>query len=391
MFELRAKSEANEFDMMLHGTIGEWDKVNASDFSRAMNAAYSQGAKKINLKIHSPGGNPFEGIAIGTKIMECRARGMKVHAVIEGMAASMMSAVTTFCDSTSIAKHARMMVHQSRGIAVGSAAQILGYGNMMVTMNETLAELYAGKTGKEKKWVLDNWMAEGKDKWFNHTEAIQAKLADAEAGESKVKALAAEDASYFQMAAHYDQYFNDTTDTMNKTELIALLGLKAEATDAEINAALKTLKAKADGASPATPAPGAPAQPADEKTKLAESIVAMAKERGADEALQATIKTIALLDASAALSLVPKGEAKAEDKKTEPEKPLSISDLLTAMKGGASTGPADRKDWGYDDWSAKDSAGLLAMARTKTADFVALFEKKYGYKPSETEIKQLAA
>lgn len=380
MYELTAKSD-RKVDMMLHGTIAESEKINAADFGRAMNSALAMNAQEINLRIHSPGGNPFEGIAMGTKITECRAKGVKVNAIIEGMAASMMSALCCFCDKVFIAKHARMMIHQSAGIAIGSASQVIRYGKLMQTINDTLAEIYSGKTGQEEKWVKDNWMAEGKDQWFTDQEAVDAKLADEVIGETKVKALAAEGGTYFQMAAHYDQFFKTNNDEMKKEEILKLLpSLKAEATDQEILAALtEAMKSKATATPPAA---------GDDKTKLVDNLVALAKERGMTEEKQITaLKKLAETDMSAAMDLLPAVKKEAETTVTAP---VNLKDVLTLLKGDGKAGPEDRTGWTFDQWEQKDPAGFAALLKEKPKEYIKLFNAKFGYEPTEAELKKVS-
>jgi ATP-dependent protease ClpP protease subunit len=385
--------------MMLHGTIAEWEKVNSNDFSRAMNAALAQNATEVNLRVHSPGGNPFEGIAMGTKITEVRARGVKVTAHIEGLAASMMSAVVCFCDKVIIAKHARMMVHQSKGVAIGSAAQVIGYGNMMQTMNETLAEIYATKTGKEKKWVMENWMAEGKDKWFTDQEALESKLADQVSGETKVKAMSAEGGTYFQMAAHYDQFFNtEQNDFMKKEELIKFLGLKADATELEIATAMNEMKLKASAtpAPTAPPAPAAPPAPVAAADAVVNGIVALAKARGiSDEKQLNAIKALAAVNSQAAIDLIPAapaapGAAPATEAKAEAPKPISIAELMASMSAEKGGSTPDKANWGWKDWSKPENEKeFAALLEKEPKKFIALFKAEFNYEPSENELSGL--
>jgi len=390
MFELRAKS-SKETDILMYGSISEWGRVRAEDVYKAIASAKSQGYEKVNLKINSPGGSIFEGIAI---MSQMGGEDIIIEACVEGMAASMASVVLQGAHKRKMVKGGRLMVHQGHGGAFGSATQIRDYADLLESLNKTMADIYAKRSKRDTKYILENWMAEGKDTWFTAEQALKEGLID-EIVDGKVVPLEKENASYMEMAAHYSQQLNTTETEMNKQELIALLGLKADATEAEIQTALKAMKAKADAnTAPPAPKPDASnAAPAgelpkgDEKAKLVEAVMELAKARGMKEEGQlAAIKKVAEFDIKAAMDLLPPVAAE-----IKPTPAPSVNDILTALKGGSSSVAEDRKSWSYDDWQAKDSAGLLKLAKENVAEFSKLFEAQYGIKPTEEEVKKLVA
>lgn len=381
MYEMRARSN-KETDLLLYGTISQWDEVRASEFVKAINHAKDQGYVIINLRINSPGGSIFEGLAIATKIRMMDE--LTINAYIDGLAASMASVIACSCDKTFIAKGARMMIHQGKGGVWGSARQIRDYADLLDSLNKTLADIYNKKTGKEKDWIIKNWMAEGKDTWFTEDEAKRDSLAD-EVVEGKVKPLHKEAATFYEMAAHYEQFFDTTKNAMDKEtkdKLIKVLALKADATDAEILAAVE-----AKNAAPAKEEKKEDKTAAgDGKKELVDGVVALAKERGLPEDKAEAFRKIAELDMKAAMTLLP-SEKKEEVKETKTA--ASINDLLEAFKKGGTTngGSTDRASWTYDEWSKNDPKALLALAKDKPAEFSKLFEASFGYAPTDADIK----
>jgi hypothetical protein len=280
------------------------------------------------------------------------------------------------------------MIHQGSGGVIGSANQIRNYADLLDSLNKTLADIYASRTGKDSKWILDNWMAEGKDTWFTAEQALKENLID-EIVEGNVKPLEKEQASYMEMAAHYSQQF-ETENAMTKEtkdKLIKQLNLKADATDEQILEAIEAInktpeKPTVDPAKPAASA--APESAADEKAALVEGIVALAKERGVtDEKQIAALKKVAEMDIKAAMDLMPAAAKPAE-------KSLNLNELIASFKneGGAAAANTDRSKWNYEQWEKNDPKGLLALANTKPAEFAALFEASFGYKPTDEEIKK---
>jgi ATP-dependent Clp endopeptidase proteolytic subunit ClpP len=397
MYELRAKSK-KETDMLMYGSISEWGRVNAEGFIRALLAAKASSYEKINLRFHSPGGSIFEGLAI---ISQMHAQGIEVHGFVDGIACSMASAILVSCNKAYMVKGTRLMIHQGSGGVFGSASQIRNYADLLASLNGTLADLYARKTKKESKWILDNWMAEGKDTWFTAEQALKEGLIDGIV-EGSVKPLPQEkeNASLYEMAAHYDQFCKDTTesDTMNKEQLIKLLGLNANATEAEIEAALTALKAKAEKApadnadqkkdAPAGDQSKKDASAADQNTVI-DGIAALAKERGMkDEQIEA-VKKLAATDVKSAMALIPAATEKTDTNGGT----LNLNELITALKGGngGASSKEDRKSWKYSDWQKNDSNGLLAMGKDKPEEFAKLYAAEHGYTPSVDEVKKLVA
>lgn len=391
MYELRAKNK-KEIDILMYGSIGEWNRVNAEDTYRALTSAKNQGYEKVNLKINSPGGQIFEGIAILTQMS---IPGIEIHATVEGFAASMGSVILQGATRRKMVRGGRLMIHQGAGGVIGSVSQIRNYADLLDSLNKTLADIYAKRSGKDPKWILENWMAEGKDTWFTAEQALKENLID-EIVEGNVKPLEKEQASYMEMAAHYTQQF-ETENAMTKEtkdKLIKELNLQANATDEQILEAIEGIKktstatAAADPAKPAAPAPAAAAAPAEgaaaEKAALVEGIVALAKERGVtDEKQLAALKKVAEMDIKAAMDLMPAAAAgKAADKT------LNLNELITSLKGDAAGATADRSKWNYEQYEKNDPEGLIALAKTKPAEFAALFEASFGYRPTEEEIKK---
>ena len=147
MFNLTAESKTI-VDIMMYGSMSEWSRVNSTDFAKALKQAEDDGYTQANLRINSPGGSIFEGLAM---ISAMKSSNLIIHAYIDGMAASMMSAVAINADRVFIAKGGHMMIHQGSGGVHGSAKKIKNYAELLSSLNTTIAELYAEKTGKKDR------------------------------------------------------------------------------------------------------------------------------------------------------------------------------------------------------------------------------------------------
>jgi ATP-dependent protease ClpP protease subunit len=389
MFDIVAKANS-EVEIQMYGTIAQWEKLNATDFVNAVNTAMKSNPKIVVFPIHSPGGNVGEGMPMINKVRELKAKGVKTIARIDGMAASMASVFAACCDETELTPFCRMMVHEGKVGIHGSVKELRNMANLLEGINKDIASIYAEKTGQDEKWILDNWMSEGKDTWFTAQEAIDAKLADRKTGAvvkhlPKVSALN----DWSAIAAAYDPFFNDTTQKkMDREQLIKKLGLQANATDAEILAALDTALTATEKKDTTPP----PSEKKDDKdlAPVIDGVVALAKERGLSDTQIESVKALAKTDLKAAMAFIP---AKAETKPEE--KSLSVNELLAALKssgtGAEASASKERAGWSFSEWSKKDPAGLMAMAKDKPAELSKLYSKEFGMELSAEEIKKLTA
>ncbi len=383
MFELRAKSNS-QADILMYGSVGEWNRINARDVHQNLVDAKTKGYEKVKYRMNCMGGSIYEGIAIISAIQNS---GIDVSAAIDGIAASMGAAIIACIDDVEMAEGARLMIHQGSSAASGQAWQIRDQADLLDSLNRTLAEYFSKKTGKDRQWILDNWMAAGKDKWFTAQEALDAKLIK-RIIPGKAKPMPKEEATYHEMAAHYEQFFKNE-DTMNRDELIALLGLAATATDAEIKAAMAANKTKAEAADAAATAAAAEKAKdtskgtdtvATDKALAIDGIVALGKERGMDDKQLASLKVLAGVDVKAAMDMIP---TKATETST-----VSIAQMIAdASKGGVgAVNKADRKTWGWKEWS-EEPAAFAELLKTNPAEYQRIFKAEFNYEPTLAELQ----
>lgn len=382
MFELKAVAQAKDkFEIMMYGNISQWEKANATDFKKSMDMAIAQGAKEIIFPTHSGGGSIYEGIAMSNAVAEARAKGIKTICRVDGLAASMAAVFAASCDEMHVAENSRTMVHEGRTVSIGTVTDLRNDADQLESLNSDIADVFAKKTGKTKEWIMENWLS-GKDKWFNAQQAIDAKLADKKIGNvhKKIPAMAYS-TPWEKMAASYDKIFNP--DNTMKDQLIATLGLDANATDEQITAAVAAMKDK-QAAPPASadatagkPAASAPASAGEDKA--VEMFMKIADERGVkDPKKLESLRIVAKANINAAFDLLP--EKKEEDT-------LRLSDVIAQLKGGATGGSAERANWSFDDWQTKDPSGFHAMLQKEPKKYQELFKAQFGFAPSMEELQ----
>jgi ATP-dependent protease ClpP protease subunit len=163
---------ATEADLYIYGAIGDFwgeDDVTAGSFVQSLKEIT---ASTINLHINSPGGLVFDAVAIYSALKNHEAT---VNVTVDGVAASAASFVAMAGDSIAIEKPAQMMIHDAHGLVVGNADFMREMADLYDQFSDTIADIYAMKTGKPK----DEWRTAMKaETWYTSEGAVEAGLAD---------------------------------------------------------------------------------------------------------------------------------------------------------------------------------------------------------------------
>ncbi len=178
-FEIRNKT-ATKAEIILYGAIGEsWfgDAISAKQFSDELKALPDT-VNEITLRINSPGGDVFDGIAIYNRLKQHKA---KVTVYIDGLAASIASIIALAGDEVIIGEGALYMVHLPWTWAAGNRNDLENTINRLLDVEEQLISIYTKKSGmsrSEIKALLE------KETWMDADQAIENKFVDKKAEES---------------------------------------------------------------------------------------------------------------------------------------------------------------------------------------------------------------
>lgn len=169
----------DEAEILLYDEIGFFG-VDAQSFARDLKAI---DAATIHLRINSPGGSVFDGVAIHNALKDHPAR-IIVH--IDSLAASMASVIALAGDEVRMAENAFFMIHDPWTLTIGNAAQLRKDADLLDKLAEsTIRTAYIAKTGQTEAQVRA-WMAD--ETWFTAEEAKAAGFIDAIETKSTVKA-----------------------------------------------------------------------------------------------------------------------------------------------------------------------------------------------------------
>lgn len=147
---------------------------NGANFGELMNC-YENAADTLEIEIHSPGGSVLDGYKLYHALLELRERGVYVTATINSLAASMASVVAMAADKIRMVKGGRMMIHEVSTVTAGNAEQHAKAADLLDSMSQEIAEIYAGRTGKEVAEMRE--MMKG-ETWMNAIVAIEHGFID---------------------------------------------------------------------------------------------------------------------------------------------------------------------------------------------------------------------
>lgn len=167
-YSISAKAN-NSAEVWLYDEIGGWG-VTARQFAQDIKALGD--IKHIDVRIHSPGGDVFEGMAIYNLLKNHPA---VVHAHIDGLAASMASVIAMAADVIHMPENAMMMIHKPWGIQGGDADDMRQYADLLDKVEGSLTSAYVKKSGKSEDEIKALLKSET---WYTGAEAVQAGFAD---------------------------------------------------------------------------------------------------------------------------------------------------------------------------------------------------------------------
>lgn len=160
--------------LRIHGPIdswGGWWGISAKEVADALDSLDSE-VEEIRVRINSPGGEVWEGLAIVNML---RAHNARTVAVVDGLAASAASVIACGLDETIMSPGTQMMIHDASGFAFGPESVMLKAAGWLSSISNSIAEVYAETGGGTR----NSWRALMREEtWYTASEAVEAGLAD---------------------------------------------------------------------------------------------------------------------------------------------------------------------------------------------------------------------
>lgn len=126
----------------------------------------------ITLRINSPGGIVNDAVAIRSLLSQWE-KGFDV--MVDGVAASAASFLAACGGKVTMARGARLMLHNPYGGLIGGAKDFRKYADELDSLRIMLAEAYAEKSSAPISKILDIM---DEETWFSDAAAVEFGLAD---------------------------------------------------------------------------------------------------------------------------------------------------------------------------------------------------------------------
>jgi ATP-dependent protease ClpP protease subunit len=163
-----AGEDGNAAEIVLYDEIGYWG-TSASGFLDELKRVT---ADHINLRINSPGGEIFDGIAIYNVL---KAHDATVTSYVDSLAASVASVIAMAGDEVVMQPYSQLMIHDGWGLVIGNAHDMHTMAELLDRQSDNLASIYADKAGG----TVAKWRDLMRDEtWYFAKEAVDAGLAD---------------------------------------------------------------------------------------------------------------------------------------------------------------------------------------------------------------------
>ena len=189
-----APTDSGPAELLIYDEIDSWFGVAAEQLARDISAL--DDTRELVVRINSPGGNVYDGVAI---LNSLRGHPGKVTVVIDGLAASAASVIAMGGDEIVMNRNSELMIHNGHGVAMGGAEDMRRMADRLEAVNANLATIYAERAGG----TPEDWRAVmAAETWYSAEEAVAAGLADRiETGAADARAVAAKfDLSIFAHA-----------------------------------------------------------------------------------------------------------------------------------------------------------------------------------------------
>jgi ATP-dependent protease ClpP protease subunit len=178
-WNLVTSSDGASAELLIYDEIGYWG-TDATTLATALNEL---NVATIRVRLNSPGGDAFDGVAIYNSLKRSPA---KCIVIVDGLAASAASVIAMAGDEIIMGIGSTMMIHDASGMCFGNAADMDQMSLTLDKISQSLAELYADRAGGSAELWRTAMRAES---WYSADEAVAAGLADIVEGTEQLPPL----------------------------------------------------------------------------------------------------------------------------------------------------------------------------------------------------------
>lgn len=166
-YDVRAQAD-DTTEILIYDAIDPFG-VSASDFVRDLQGIDTP---NITVRINSPGGLVFDGIAIYNALRQHPA---DVHVRVDGIAGSIASVIAMAGDTVTMLDATQMMIHDAIGLTFGPADEMREMADLLEQQSDIIAGIYARRADRPASEFRALMRA---STWLTAEEAVDLGLAD---------------------------------------------------------------------------------------------------------------------------------------------------------------------------------------------------------------------
>lgn len=166
------KLEGDVLEIRIYDVIGSgwFGGVGADDVARKLEEFPE--AKTIRLRINSPGGDAFDGVAIMNLLKQHKA---DVEAFVDGYAASAATIIAMAAGTVHMGTASMFMIHEPWTCACGNAGDLRDTAEFLDKLNDGIVDIYKNRSGLSADRVREMLEAET---WMSAQETVDNGFAD---------------------------------------------------------------------------------------------------------------------------------------------------------------------------------------------------------------------
>lgn len=168
-YRISNAASPDEAEVMLYDEVGGWYGATADQFIADLRGVT---APNLRVRINSPGGSVFEGIAIANAL---RAHPANITVQVDGIAASIASVIAMAGDRIEMGPNTMLMIHDASGVCLGNAADMEEMAELLDLISDNIADAYASRAGGTREQWRERMRAET---WYLPEDAVENGLAD---------------------------------------------------------------------------------------------------------------------------------------------------------------------------------------------------------------------
>lgn len=166
-----AKDETPE--LMIYDVIVQddfWGGITSKGINKELEGL--KDSKEIKVRINSPGGSVFEGLAIYNSLVNHPA---KIIVQIDSLAASIASIIALAGDEITMAENGFFMIHNPWSLAMGDASDMRKTADTLDQLKTSLITTYSARSGYTEE-EISKLMDE--ETWLSGEQALEAGFVD---------------------------------------------------------------------------------------------------------------------------------------------------------------------------------------------------------------------